>query len=139
MSYKFSAFLTLWSRKTQYLTLGPKFYSYLVLPRRICFCFVKSWFLASSPRIDLQIRIFLSKHHFERLLEKLKNLSRPGSAQKLIKKDKRTKKNIKKRRILALTRRILDENPPYFACPNLFTFRRDLEWSQDLGSLKMKV
>ena len=50
-----------------------------------------------------------------------------------------TKHTSKNRGILAISRLILDGNPPYFACPNLFAFRRDLEWSPGLGSLKMKV
>ena len=50
-----------------------------------------------------------------------------------------TKNRSKLRRILAISRRILDENPPYFACRDFFTCSIDLEWSQGLGSLKMKV
>ena len=53
--------------------------------------------------------------------------------QKLIKNTSKLK------RILAISRRILDESPPYFACRDFFTCSIDLEWSPGLGSLKMKV
>ena len=58
---------------------------------------------------------------------------------KYFKKTKNNKKASNKLCILAISRRILDENPPYFACADFFTFSIDLEWSQGLGSLKMKV
>ena len=54
-----------------------------------------------------------------------------------VKSHKKLKKEL--RCILAFSRRILDENPPYFACRDFFTCSIDLEWSQGLGSLKMKV
>ena len=50
-----------------------------------------------------------------------------------------TRNRSKLGRILAISRRILDENPPYFACGDFLTCSIDLEWSQGLGSLKMKV
>ena len=43
------------------------------------------------------------------------------------------------KRILAITRRISHENPPYFACADFLIFPIDLKWSLALGSFKMKV
>ena len=62
-----------------------------------------------------------------------------GKRGKYFKKTTHNKKNIKRRCILAFSRRILDESPPYFACGDFLTCSIDLEWSQGLGSLKMKV
>ena len=50
-----------------------------------------------------------------------------------------TNKTSTNRGMLAISRRILEESPPYFACRDFFTCSIDLEWSQGLGSLKMKV
>ena len=58
---------------------------------------------------------------------------RRGKTSKIQKITKTTSTN---RGILAISRRILDESPPYFACRD---FSIDLEWSPGLGSLKMKV
>ena len=83
---------------------------------------------------------FLVKTPFWAIIGKTQKFVKTWIGSKFcLKRTKEQKKNIKKRRILALTRRILDENPPYFACPNLFTFSMVWKWSQDLGSLKMKV
>ena len=62
-----------------------------------------------------------------------------GKRRKTPEIQKITKKNLKRRCILAFSRRILDENPSYFACGDFLTCSIDLEWSQGLGSLKMKV
>ena len=62
-----------------------------------------------------------------------------GKRGKYLRIQKLTKNTSKLRRILAISRRILDENPPYFACRDFFTCPIDPEWSQGLGSLKMKV
>ena len=62
-----------------------------------------------------------------------------GRRGKYFEIQKVTKNTSKLKRILAISRRILDENPPYFACGDFLTCSIDLEWSQGLGSLKMKV
>ena len=62
-----------------------------------------------------------------------------GERGKYFEIQKVTKNTSKLKRILAITRRILDENPPYFACRDILTCSIDPEWSQGLGSLKMKV
>ena len=62
-----------------------------------------------------------------------------GRRGKYFKKTAAIKNKSNWRCILAFSRRILDENPPYFACRDFFTCSIDLEWSQGLGSLKMKV
>ena len=62
-----------------------------------------------------------------------------GRRGKYFEIQKVTKNRSKLRCILAITGCILDENPPYFACRDLFTCSIDLEWSPGLGSLKMKV
>ena len=62
-----------------------------------------------------------------------------GKRGKTSKIQKNTKNTSILRRILAISRRILDENPPYSACGDFLTCSIDLEWSQGLGSLKMKV
>ena len=62
-----------------------------------------------------------------------------GKRGKYFEIQKVRKNTSKLRRILAISRRILDENPPYFACGDFLTCSIDPEWSQGLGSLKMKV
>ena len=65
---------------------------------------------------------------------------RRGTTSKGQKITKQSSTNHKKQRcMLAFSRRILDESPPYFACRDFFTCAIDLEGSQGLGSLKMKV
>ena len=61
-----------------------------------------------------------------------------GKRGKYFEIQKLTKNTSKLRRILAISPRILDENPPYFACGDFLTCSIDPEWSQDLGSLKMR-
>ena len=62
-----------------------------------------------------------------------------GRRGKYFEIQKLTKNTSKLRPILAISQRILDESPPYFACGDFFTCSIDPEWSQGLGSLKMKV
>ena len=61
-----------------------------------------------------------------------------GKRRKHFKNTKNNKKNIKTEMYFGFFS-TYTENPPYFACRDFFTCSIDLEWSQGLGSLKMKV
>ena len=52
--------------KTNYVTLGPKFYLFSVLSPRICFCFVNPSFLAGIAAFIEILLLALSKHDLKR-------------------------------------------------------------------------
>ena len=54
---------------TKYMTLGPKFYTKLVLPPKCYFCFVNPWFRCGSAPFYLYMPVPVSKHdlkHFSK-------------------------------------------------------------------------
>ena len=57
------------TQKTKYMTLGPKFYTKLVLPPKCYFCFVNPWLRCGSAALYLYIPVLVSKHdlkHFSK-------------------------------------------------------------------------
>ena len=51
--------------KTQYLTLGPNFDVFIVLPPKCYFCFVNPWFRCGSAAFYLYIPVPVSKHDWK--------------------------------------------------------------------------
>ena len=114
--------------------------------------FLNFWFTKKSKKLVVGTRAFLIYshtiyvlYHFydqKNILERFNDRGgaiERGRRGKYFEIQKVTKHTSKLRRILAISRRILDENPPYFACGDFLTCSIDPEWSQGLGSLKMKV
>ena len=52
--------------KTNYVTLGPKLYLFIVLSPRICFCFVNPYFLAGIAAFVEILLLAVSKHVLKR-------------------------------------------------------------------------
>ena len=61
--------LLVYSITTKYMTLGPNFYTKLVLPPNCYFCFVNPYFLAGSAAFFVLYAVAVSKHdlkHFSK-------------------------------------------------------------------------